>query len=428
MKRFGTVLFILSIFALSARAQSTHVNMHAAPNKMLVPATFGGGLVNTPILPRSGGQPLTTQIDTVFYYGDTSAGAWVYVPVLNQASGDSLGYYGVSQNGLFYYQTEDTIGPLEYQDQNGVKHTVTDTMYSRMMGVRFNTPTDIKSPKLIGADLTLFPISLNPTDSIKFWVVPIADVPFTNGETHPIPSIFGTRIATGAVPASQITVGQVNNVHVTLNALLGVNTHLTYPQFAIMAFVDGPNFPDDTVGFVLDQNLQPFSTQLTIDTDGSLGVTGEPMRTYQLNLDDGTVLGGYIGGGGGFFVNFAELDPSNGTQTGNAYDGNLLLTAYFSGSPLAVTPSDPNAYGLSGNFPNPVGTSTAISYNLAQSGPVSLTLYNALGERVGTVVSGVQGAGAHSATFTPGTLPNGMYYYKLQSGDFSATRQMVISR
>ncbi len=152
------------------------------------------------------------------------------------------------------------------------------------------------------------------------------------------------------------------------------------------------------------------------------------MRSYQQNLDDGTVLGGYIGGGGNFFVNFAQLDPTTGQLTQSAFDGNLLLTAYFSGASSAVNPNAQMGYGLGEVYPNPVSTTTQINYNLGVSGPVTLEVYNVLGQNVGTLVNSVQGAGAHTATFNAATLPDGMYYYKLQSGEFSATNSMVIAR
>ena len=53
--------------------------------------------------------------------------------ILNQLTGDSLGYYGVSQDG-FYYQNEDTIGPLEEQLSQTSSITLeNDTMYSRII-------------------------------------------------------------------------------------------------------------------------------------------------------------------------------------------------------------------------------------------------------------------------------------------------------
>ncbi|HEX5316938.1 MAG TPA: T9SS type A sorting domain-containing protein, partial [Candidatus Kapabacteria bacterium] len=104
------------------------------------------------------------------------------------------------------------------------------------------------------------------------------------------------------------------------------------------------------------------------------------------------------------------------------------LTAYISGNASAVNPNALASNALSGNYPDPVGTQTDINYTLAQSGPVSLVVYNTLGEQVATVVNGMQGAGEHSATFNTGTLPNGAYCYKLQSGDFTATRTMIINR
>ena len=121
------------------------------------------------------------------------------MPVLDQASGDSLGYYGVSQDGLFYYQNEDTIGPTDFgfypPGSNVVVDTTAfDTMYNRVMALRVNTPTDIKSPRLIGVDVTLFPIALNPTDRIKILVVPVADEQFGDNNYYPIPQIFGSYI------------------------------------------------------------------------------------------------------------------------------------------------------------------------------------------------------------------------------------------
>ncbi|HWF43761.1 MAG TPA: T9SS type A sorting domain-containing protein [Candidatus Kapabacteria bacterium] len=440
MIRIGTALLIFfSFITVSAQGQVLNTPRHfVKPNPALVTNTNRGGTI--PIsTPSQAGQPLATQIDSVFYYGDTSNGnIWVYVPVLDQASGDSLGYYGVSQDGSVYFQNEDTIGPTEFKYINAQNVTIDtmpfDTMYNRIMAIRVSTPTDITSPRLIGADLTIFPISFNATDVLHFAVVPITDAQFGDNNFYPIPQIFGTPLATTTVSASNITVGQLNTIHVNFSKILYSGKKITYPQFAICVYVDGPNFITDTVGYVLDQNLNNLITSsLSIDTDGSLGTTGEPMRTYQLNLDAGNLsIGGThspVGGGGGFFINFAQLDPTTGQQTGGGYDGNLMLTTYFSGTSAGVANGTANQYNLEPCYPNPVvSTSAEIPYNLGNSGPATLKVYNAIGEEIATVVNGFQASGPHSATFNVSHLPNGMYYYKLQSGDYSATQSMVVNK
>ena len=112
----------------------------------------------------------------------------------------------------------------------------------------------------------------------------------------------------------------------------------------------------------------------------------------------------------------------------------MVIIAYLHGTVAAILVSRSRIlplteYRLGTNYPNPVSTSTTeISYNLGASGPVTLEVYNVLGENVGTLVNSVQGAGEHTATFSVGALPDGMYYYKLQSGEFTATNTMVIAR
>ena len=438
MKRIGTVfLFAFFAFTLTAQAQITssvpklHAPAISVTSAVLpVNGTFG------PSSPNNEDAPLSTRFDTVSYFGDTSNGNWwVYVPVLDQSSGDSLGYYGVSSDGTAYFQNEDTIGISEFKYINSSGATIDtfpiDTMYYRIMGLRFSTPHNITSPKLTNVTFSILPISFNATDELQVWFVPLSDQQFLDGNTYPIPSIFSTLASKVTIKSSAITVGQVNTITATFNKSL--TTADLKNQFAVVVFVDGPNFITDTVGYLFDQNLQTaLGTSLVIDTDGSIGATGEPMRTYKLNLDGGnmSIQGqtSFVGGGGGFFVDFAQLDPATGQQTGSAFEGNLLMSAHFSGTASGVDDNSTPQNTLAENFPNPVSTTTEINYNLAASGPVNLSMYNALGEKVGTIVNGIQGAGQHTANFNIGTLPDGMYYYKLQSGEFSATQTMVIAR
>jgi len=233
------------------------------------------------------------------------------------------------------------------------------------------------------------------------------------------------------IKGSDITVGELNSITVPLGHLLLTGTMKT--QFAVCVFVEGPNFMNDTLGFIMDANLQDYQTSYDIDIDGSLGsVGGVPMRTYRMTLDAGNlVLDGQqvsVGGGGGFFgADFPQYDPASGDATGLSFNGNMLMTAYISGTSTAgVDSKEAEAYHLE-NYPNPVSKTTEIHYSLGAASPVTLKIYNTLGEEVSTVVNRTQGAGAQVATFDASKLQNGVYYYKLQAGAYSSTQTMIVN-
>ncbi|HOG31712.1 MAG TPA: S8 family serine peptidase [Candidatus Syntrophosphaera sp.] len=88
---------------------------------------------------------------------------------------------------------------------------------------------------------------------------------------------------------------------------------------------------------------------------------------------------------------------------------------------------------LHGNFPNPFNPSTVICFELAESGPVTLEIYNQKGQLVSTLVDANLPAGNHSAAWN-GTdasgdaVSSGVYFYRMRSGAFSSTRKMVLMK
>jgi hypothetical protein len=72
-------------------------------------------------------------------------------------------------------------------------------------------------------------------------------------------------------------------------------------------------------------------------------------------------------------------------------------------------------------YPNPFNASTAIGYSLSNPGPVSLAVYNILGERVATLYQGTQPAGKHEAIWNASGLSSGLYFARLESGGRSRT-------
>jgi hypothetical protein len=83
-------------------------------------------------------------------------------------------------------------------------------------------------------------------------------------------------------------------------------------------------------------------------------------------------------------------------------------------------------YELKQNFPNPLKDETTIRYVLPETSKVNLTIFDLNGRPIKVLVNGTKGAGMHAQNFYPGALPAGVYYYKLQAGNFTSVKKLVI--
>jgi len=86
----------------------------------------------------------------------------------------------------------------------------------------------------------------------------------------------------------------------------------------------------------------------------------------------------------------------------------------------------PTAYSLGQNYPNPFNPSTKISFSLPTASEIQLEVYNSLGTLVKTIASGSFPAGNHSLSFNAGSLPSGVYFYRLNTATFTETKKMIL--
>ena len=86
----------------------------------------------------------------------------------------------------------------------------------------------------------------------------------------------------------------------------------------------------------------------------------------------------------------------------------------------------PQSFVLNQNYPNPFNPTTSIDYALPKSGSVTLTIYNTTGQKIGEWVHENQSAGLHTIQFDGSMLPSGCYYYRVQSGDWTAGKKMML--
>lgn len=88
----------------------------------------------------------------------------------------------------------------------------------------------------------------------------------------------------------------------------------------------------------------------------------------------------------------------------------------------------PNEYLLHQNYPNPFNPETKISFELPQTSFVNISVFNALGELVSTLVNKNLDAGVHSVVFEAANMNSGIYIYQLRSADVVFTKKMILIR
>ena len=81
---------------------------------------------------------------------------------------------------------------------------------------------------------------------------------------------------------------------------------------------------------------------------------------------------------------------------------------------------------LKQNYPNPFNPVTNLEFGISNFGFVSLKVYDALGKEVRTLVSERRPAGYYNAVFDGSDLPSGIYFYKLEVGEFIVTKKMIM--
>jgi hypothetical protein len=85
-----------------------------------------------------------------------------------------------------------------------------------------------------------------------------------------------------------------------------------------------------------------------------------------------------------------------------------------------------SSYQLSQNYPNPFNPSTVINFQVPVSTHVSLKVYDILGKEVKTLVDARKEAGAYSVVLNANDLPGGIYFYRIQAGDFVQAKKLTL--
>lgn len=108
---------------------------------------------------------------------------------------------------------------------------------------------------------------------------------------------------------------------------------------------------------------------------------------------------------------------------------NKLLAFWYWPDPTGVGDefqSKPSEISLRQNYPNPFNASTVLNFAVAHSGNVKLNVYNLVGQYIETLIDGRYEAGEYAVSWDAGGHSSGIYFYRIQAGDYTDTRKMLL--
>lgn len=159
---------------------------------------------------------------------------------------------------------------------------------------------------------------------------------------------------------------------------------------------------------------------------------------YLMKLDkDGNKLWEKTFGGSGYDYSSSIVLSSNGyiiagqteSEGNGKYDmwilkldenGNSTTTGNIWGTEL------PEEFSLGQNYPNPFNPETTIEFQIMKLGYVKLTVYSALAQKVKELINNELNVGLHSVKFNGGGFASGIYFYKLETDQFTKTKKMML--
>ncbi|MGH2568554.1 MAG: T9SS type A sorting domain-containing protein, partial [Bacteroidota bacterium] len=170
--------------------------------------------------------------------------------------------------------------------------------------------------------------------------------------------------------------------------------------FPVNYFIQGIGFANDTLGWIGGLGVGPiYETKNGGESWSSIGLGARINRFRFFNSGLGYAMGDSL----------YKYEP---TATDVVASGEQI----------------PTFFELSQNFPNPFNPSTSIQFDLPAPAYVSLRVYDLLGRELKRLVEERLDAGRHTATFHPGDIPSGVYYYSLQAGERREVKKMMYIR
>lgn len=199
---------------------------------------------------------------------------------------------------------------------------------------------------------------------------------------------------------------------------------------------DEPYYID---GYDQSQDLYPLMEPLYAIIQGGVSDGFEPIENVHVQavgteIDDYTGYDGIYSleglGAGNYDISFSHPVYRDTTVLGTPSTPDHTTSLDIVMNIETDTDEDnspvPDNFALFQNYPNPFNATTSIKYTLPVASDVTIDIYNILGRRIETLVQGEQPAGYHQVIWVAADKPSGLYFYRIQAGEYAETRKMVL--
>ena len=171
-------------------------------------------------------------------------------------------------------------------------------------------------------------------------------------------------------------------------------------------------------------NAENFNNQVSTMDSAANNIQKDPLLTtsdslYYFLLQDSPCIDA------GIDVGLTNDFYGNMISFGNAPDIGIQEYSSTTGIPND-SETITNKFSLEQNYPNPFNPTTTISYSIKEKGFVRLKVYDALGKEIATLVNEEKRQGSYSAKFNGNNLPSGVYFYQIESGNFTKVNKMLL--
>jgi spore coat protein CotH len=333
--------------------------------------------------------------------------------------------YNISLNTKSPLPTDSIRVTAYAYDESGLKSVV----------IKY-TPANSGTPQLYPMQYSPVSNSLNPEDYDRYTGT-IPPLGFQGSGTVSIVATDSTSVAQTYPRRSPFSVKAVSpSSHVVVNEFLADNTMNPDAAGEFDDWVELYNPTDDTVNLA-NKYMTDNASNLKKWRFGSASLPLAPGAFVVVWCDEqpaqGALHAGFKLSKSGEYIALVDTNGSTiiDSITFGPQNTNITYGRYPDGSTtwryLYPTPGAPNfvtevkekltvrEFSLKQNYPNPFNPETVISYSLANSGSVSLKVYDIVGNEVGNLISGVQTAGEHSVRFSGHNLASGIYFAVLRT-------------